>query len=76
MSLEVKTEAEYAEWRGCSVRTIQRESARKELDRPLLSSAAKSTTASRRLKNGCCRKSKLKSAALLEHKKTRQIAEI
>lgn len=25
MSLEVKTEAEYAEWRGCSVRTIQRE---------------------------------------------------
>ena len=25
MSLEVKTEAEYAEWRGCSVPTIQRE---------------------------------------------------
>ena len=25
MSLEVKTEAEYAKWRGCSVRTIQRE---------------------------------------------------
>jgi hypothetical protein len=25
MSLEVKTERKYAEWRGCSVRTIQRE---------------------------------------------------
>jgi hypothetical protein len=25
MSLEVKTEAEYAKWRGCSVRTVQRE---------------------------------------------------
>jgi hypothetical protein len=29
MSLEVKTEAEYAEWRGCSVRTIQRERSRR-----------------------------------------------
>lgn len=25
MSLEVKTEGEYAKWRGCSVRTLQRE---------------------------------------------------
>ena len=25
MPLEVKTEAEYAKWRGCSVRTVQRE---------------------------------------------------
>jgi len=25
MTLDVKTERQYAEWRGCSVRTIQRE---------------------------------------------------
>jgi hypothetical protein len=51
------------------------ESAREELDPPLLNSAARSITASRRLKNGFCRKSKPKFAALSEHKKTRQIAE-